>query len=216
MTTSVASPQSPAEVARRRGLLDAALLVFGRFGYRKASMEEVARAAGVSRQGLYLRFATKEELFKATVAHALGDQLRGARAVLADEARPIDVRLVAALDEWLGRYVDLAGANTSELIEAGSALTGSMIAEHNETFERAVADVIADSALETVYAAADVSPEQLARTLVATARGVRQTARSRAAFVEDITTAVRVLCAPIRATKRPTTSAKVVTRRGGR
>jgi AcrR family transcriptional regulator len=217
MTTSADSPQSPAELARRGKLLDAALLVFVRFGYRKASMDEVARAAGVSRQGLYLRFTTKEDLFRATVAHCLDNQLRAARVPLADTARPIDERLVTALDEWLGRYVDLDGANTSELIEASGALTGSLIPEHNERFEQAVADAIADSALETVYARADVSPAQLARTLHATARGFRHTAGSRTAFVEEVTTAVRVLCAPLGLMKRPTTSAATfAARRAGR
>jgi len=37
---------------RRRRLLDVALATFLRFGFRKTSMEEVARAAGLSRQGL--------------------------------------------------------------------------------------------------------------------------------------------------------------------
>jgi AcrR family transcriptional regulator len=48
--------------SRRRALLDAALAVFSRYGYQKTSMDEVARSAQLSRQGLYLHFATKEEL----------------------------------------------------------------------------------------------------------------------------------------------------------
>jgi AcrR family transcriptional regulator len=53
--------------SRRRSLLDAALTVFSRYGYQKTSMDEVARSAQLSRQGLYLHFATKEELFQAAV-----------------------------------------------------------------------------------------------------------------------------------------------------
>ena len=44
---------------RRSRLLEAALGVFLRYGYKKTSMDEVARAADLSRQGLYLHFATK-------------------------------------------------------------------------------------------------------------------------------------------------------------
>ena len=40
--------------SRREALLEAAVGVFARYGFRKTSMDEVARAAGVSRQGLYL------------------------------------------------------------------------------------------------------------------------------------------------------------------
>jgi len=64
-------------------VLDAAVAVFARFGFRKASMDEVARAAGVSRQGLYLQFANKEELFRKTLEHSLNNQLNAAVAALA-------------------------------------------------------------------------------------------------------------------------------------
>ena len=56
---------------RRRGPLEAALTVFARYGYAKTSMDEIARTAQVSRQGLYLHFATKEELFRVAVRNAL-------------------------------------------------------------------------------------------------------------------------------------------------
>jgi AcrR family transcriptional regulator len=218
MTRDGDGPRSPNEEPRRRKVLDAALLVFARFGFRKASMDEVARAAGVSRQGLYLHFATKEELFKASVEHALGGQLHAAVAALADEARPIEARLVSALDEWLGRYVGVMGADASDLIETSGELSASMMSEHAERFERAVANAIAESALKGVYAGAGVSPKQLARTLHATARGFKHESGSRDAFVEDVATAVRVLCAPLGAsTRRETPSAsKPATRRAGR
>src|SRR5262245_46989826 len=96
--------------ARRRKLLDAAVLVFTRFGYRKTSMDEVARAAGVSRQGLYLHFSTKEELFGAAVEHALGASLEAATQRLEDAALPLERRLLLAFDEWVGRFVGMMGA----------------------------------------------------------------------------------------------------------
>ena len=61
--------------SRREALLEAAVGVFARYGFRKASMDEVARAAGVSRQGLYLLFADKEELFRKALTHKLARQL---------------------------------------------------------------------------------------------------------------------------------------------
>ena len=52
---------------RRTEALDIASGLFLRFGYRKTSMDDVARAVGVSRQGLYLWFPNKQALFTATV-----------------------------------------------------------------------------------------------------------------------------------------------------
>ncbi len=52
------TPEADPADARQAAVLEAAVGVFARYGYRKTSMDEVARAAGVSRQGLYLQFAS--------------------------------------------------------------------------------------------------------------------------------------------------------------
>jgi AcrR family transcriptional regulator len=182
------------EPSRRAAPLDAALGVFARFGYRKTSMDEVARAAGISRQGLYLSFATKEELFRATVLHALSGQLNAAVQALADQRRPIEERLVAALDEWVGRYVGALGPDTGDLIEASGILARSIVSEHEERFEQALADAIEASSLVSVYSSAGLSAAQLARTLHAAARGFKLSCASRQGFVDEVTVTVRILC----------------------
>jgi AcrR family transcriptional regulator len=60
--------ESSESQTRPKNLLDASLSAFLRYGFRKTSMEEVARASHISRQGLYLHFQTKEDLFRATGA----------------------------------------------------------------------------------------------------------------------------------------------------
>src|SRR5271170_6275172 len=100
--------QDPASIqfdARQGALLDAAVGVFARYGFRKASMDEVARAAGVSRQGLYLQFANKEELFRKALEHSLSTQLSAANAALSRREDCLEKRLIAACDAWSGRFV---------------------------------------------------------------------------------------------------------------
>jgi AcrR family transcriptional regulator len=184
---------------RRAALLDAALTVFARYGYRKASMDEIARTAGVSRQGLYLQFADKEDLFRASVQHHYARALNAALEALGDKEQSIDHRLVAAFDEWLGRYVGMMGVGAWELIADTEKLTGSVMAEHEKRFEQAVAKAIAASPLMGAYAPAGLTALQLARTLHATARGLKDTAVSRAAFAESLAIAMRVISAPLRA-----------------
>ncbi|MEU2184465.1 TetR/AcrR family transcriptional regulator [Streptomyces thermolilacinus] len=50
---------------REQQILDAAVRVFGRRGYRAASMEEIAELAGVSKPLVYLYLHSKEDLFTA-------------------------------------------------------------------------------------------------------------------------------------------------------
>jgi AcrR family transcriptional regulator len=48
-------------------ILSAAENVFARFGYRRASMSEIAQEAGLTRQALYHHYPGKEALFRAVV-----------------------------------------------------------------------------------------------------------------------------------------------------
>ncbi|HXZ01281.1 MAG TPA: helix-turn-helix domain-containing protein [Stellaceae bacterium] len=54
-------------MSTRDRILDAAMEVFARFGFRRAAMDQVAREAGLTRQAVYHHFKSKEALFRATV-----------------------------------------------------------------------------------------------------------------------------------------------------
>jgi TetR/AcrR family transcriptional regulator of autoinduction and epiphytic fitness len=197
MTTQNATARK-ADPRRRAALLDSALMVFVRFGYRKASMDEIARSAGISRQSLYLQFADKQDLFRASIEHHYAGALDAATDALLDKEPSIDAKLLAAFDEWLGRYVGLVEADTFELLADTRAIAGGIMSEHEKRFERVVVKTIAASALAGPYAAAGVTALQLSRTLHATARGIKEVSASREDFVDQLKTALKVLCAPLR------------------
>ncbi|MCK0196831.1 TetR/AcrR family transcriptional regulator [Ancylobacter sp. 6x-1] len=71
MTDSDTSPRPAArhetESSKRRDILDGARRVFFDKGFDGASMDEVARAASVSKATIYVYFPSKEELFEALV-----------------------------------------------------------------------------------------------------------------------------------------------------
>ena len=190
--TAIADRTDP----KRCRLLEAALSVFARFGFRKTSMDEVARAANVSRQGLYLHFSAKEELFRAAVEHALRTSLEAATARLAEDA-PIDERLAGALDEWVGRYVGAFQPAASDLVEAKDALVAPVWAEYERLFAEALTKAIRGSGLAAVYKRSGITARQLADTLHATARGLKTTCASRPEFVAAIGVAVRAMCVPL-------------------
>jgi AcrR family transcriptional regulator len=53
---------------RRTGILDAALAVFSESGYHPASIDDIAREAGVSKALIYEHFASKQELYADLIA----------------------------------------------------------------------------------------------------------------------------------------------------
>ncbi|MDP9010981.1 MAG: TetR/AcrR family transcriptional regulator [Pseudomonadota bacterium] len=193
------TPSPPPDKAdpKLSALLEAAIGVFARFGYRKASMDDVARAAGVSRQGLYLSFANKEELFRRAVAHSLRNQLAAAIGALSRAEDDLEIRLIAACVAWSGRFVGSLGADAADLMCASTSLAGATLCEYEWQFEEALASAISASALADACAAADLDIADLARALHATARGLKQSCKSREAFEKGMTAAVRMICRPL-------------------
>jgi AcrR family transcriptional regulator len=183
---------------KRSRLLDAALGTFVRFGFRKTSMDEVARAADVSRQTLYLHFATKEDLFRAAVAHAMETGLDLAEASLRDSSVSIERKLAGAFDAWFGRYIGMVGADLTDLEQAAHALIGPLFAESEKRFADMIAKAIRGSKLPAVYKSEGISARQLADMLCATARGLKHECASRAEFGDRFGIALRALAMPLK------------------
>ena len=94
---NVNSSRAPGS-AQREAILVAATAAFLRYGFKKTSMDDVARAAGVSRQGLYLYFDTKDLLFRESLQHLVSHLISAARAVAEDGNLSLRDRLVGAFE----------------------------------------------------------------------------------------------------------------------
>ena len=84
-------------------LLSAAEQVFARVGYEKAQVEELAKAAGFSKGGLYAHFKSKEELFLALYETKTASYLAKLRHAL--DGAPTREGKIAALRSF---YIDLS------------------------------------------------------------------------------------------------------------
>jgi AcrR family transcriptional regulator len=187
-------PRPADQESRLSAVLDAAVGVFARFGYRKTSMDDVARAAGVSRQGLYLSFANKEELFRRALEHSLSDQLACAITALSRVQDSLEIRLIAACKEWSGRFVGSLGADAADLMCASTSLAGATLAEYEWQFEEALANAIGTTPVAERCAAAGLNIADFVHALHATARGLKQTCKTQQDFVKAMTAAVRMAC----------------------
>jgi AcrR family transcriptional regulator len=177
------------EVGRQDHVLGVALETFARYGYRKSSMEDVARAANISRPGLYFLFSSKQNLFRAAVRRALDHDIEAARRSLADTGRPLRERLIEALDLWTGRYIGPIAKEIPALIETNPELLGPIATDYPARFAEMVIDALA----------ADLPPgrgvlaKDIARTLLSTTAGVKHEASTREEFVARITIGVDLL-----------------------
>ena len=108
-------PRADAERNRQR-LLEAARTVFGRDG-ASASLEEIARTAGVGIGTLYRHFPAREDLIEAVYQQAIG-QLGEAADRLSETHGPVE-----AIREWLLLFIDYM-ATKKLMAEALNALDG--------------------------------------------------------------------------------------------
>lgn len=174
---------------RRDVVLTAALETFIRYGYRKAAMEDIARAARISRPGLYFLFESKQELFAAAITRALDQDLRTAARALDDKARPLHERLLEAFDTWTGRYFGAVGGELSAVAEAHRDVLGATALDSTHRFHALVTDAIVSTRAPQDRAMS----EAIARTLISTAIGLKHQRSSRETFREDLSTAIALL-----------------------
>jgi AcrR family transcriptional regulator len=194
------SMPSTADRTRQERVLAVALEVFGRYGFRKTSMDEVARSADISRQGLYLYFASKEALFRAAVRQELDTALGDASRRLDDEGAALDQRVVAALDAWLGRYVgSMLASDIAGLLQNPAVQLGDMVDAAVAAFDARLAAAIAAATAEEDRRRLGVTPQEIAAVLHTVGQGAKYLSssrgESRAEFVARLTAAVRLVFA---------------------
>ena len=139
---------------RAAHILDTALPVFVRYGFRKTSMTDIARAAGISRASLYLIFNSKEELFRAGSARAHARTMVEVETALAGQG---------------------GGADAKELFDANMALAKDITLDARTKLLSLLSRTLADAAAqrEIDLDAVKAHPVDLARIIVAAMDGIK-------------------------------------------
>jgi AcrR family transcriptional regulator len=147
-------------VRNRERVLAAAKAVFGGGG-RDASLEAVAKRAGVGIGTLYRHFPTREALFEAVYRREV-EMLSELAEQLAGEAAPVE-----ALRRWLRSNVEFAATKKGMSAALTLAAHGSskLSAYTFERLSKAVGALL-DRAIAAGEIRSDISPEDLLRTLV--------------------------------------------------
>lgn len=180
---------------RRATILEAATQLFLRYGFKKTSMEDLARAAGLSRPGLYLHFATKEALFKAAVLHLVERTRAAALLPLEDLSAELEPRLVLAFEAIHGLAIGQErAAHLSELMETAERLVGPVIAEMEQGFAAELARALRRAGVAEHWKALGVSAKDLAEHLAAVSTGLKHRVQTRAEYREQLKVALRLVC----------------------
>lgn len=192
----MARAPAPESDTRKDSIVAAAAGVFLRFGFKKTSMDDLARAAGLSRQGLYLHFETKEALFREVVGHVIDTTRQGYQRALAKaDLDPVE-RLVGAFEAFHGHALGGPGeAQMNELLEAAAQFVGDVALKLEAEFTADVARVLEKTGVAKAWKPSRITASELAAHLYATSLGLKHRVAHAAEFRERMGLAVRITVA---------------------
>jgi AcrR family transcriptional regulator len=178
---------------RQKAILKAAFTAFAAYGFRKTSMDDIARGAGMSRPALYLHYRNKEDIFRSLAQFYYDDAVDSVRAALARDL-PLPDRLAGAFAAQGGAIIEtmLTSPHGRELLDTGNA-TAADIAEAGEARLRAVyagwlTDMAAKGALRL-----RVPPDAAAAAMTAALAGIKGKAPDHASYARDVATLGRLI-----------------------
>lgn len=204
---------------RRQRILKAALDVFMRYGYRRTTMDDIAREVGKSRPALYLSFPSKEALLIGVVEMGFDETFRAIEAGLPGQGS-LSAKLRYVFELWSVRPFELVARSP-----AASELMNGDYTVANEVFARGAKRLAA--ILSELIRAAVADPDALqpsaevrARIMIAAAHGYKNVARDTQelrAFVHDLV-GMTVAGLPVdeEATRAPRQPRRRTTRRATR
>jgi AcrR family transcriptional regulator len=194
----------------REELLNAALQVFARRGYRDAGVDEIAAEAGYSKGALYWHFPGKEELLTALLEERVDAPMRERIALLASApperdmaveatrefARQLDEAREALLLEreywslairdpkirarYAARQTELRGALAAAIEARGRHLGTPHLPMPPEDVARMVMSIIGGLTIEELIEPGSVRPELLGEALAVVYAGLVSRAQARA------------------------------------
>jgi AcrR family transcriptional regulator len=147
-------------IRNRERLLEAATQIFSAGG-PQASLEAVARQAGVGIGTLYRHFPTREALFEAVYRHEVEHLANLAEQLARDNENPVE-----ALRKWLQANVRLVAAKKGmiEALQLAAHGSSELKAYSFDQLTKAIG-LLLERAVVAGKVRADVSPEDLLRTL---------------------------------------------------
>lgn len=159
--------------AREAAILAAATERFMRYGFRRTSLEDIAREAGLARPSLYLRFRNKEEIFRA-VAAGLHERALQAAEAAANGPGSIEARLGAVLEAKLASCFEIAhgSPHAGELMDENNRICGDV----SERARRRLLGLVR-RVIESAVATGELAPARVALAPAAAALLVVDAAR---------------------------------------
>jgi AcrR family transcriptional regulator len=166
--------EGAAQKEKHEAILAAAKQLFGHYGYRRTSMDDIAQEARIAKGTVYLYFKSKEEIFRALCQQLLDTVLAAAEEAHHSSA-PIGQRLRQILAAKFDSLFELvySSIHVRELIDAKNQLSADIFAQADQRYLRLLGAAIADGVKqgELDLTRVRLEPDVVAELLVRSAAG---------------------------------------------
>ncbi len=185
---------------KAEAILEAARKRFAQYGFRRTSMEDIAREAGLSRPTLYLYFESKEDVFRWLSQSLFDEALARARVALASDA-PLAERLARAFSGWSLEMLELVSSwpNAAELLDENHRIGADISLAAVERFRKLLSEALrrAASAGEIDLRRAGLSAPRAAELLERAAHGLKDLEGGTERYRRRLEDLVRVFAAAV-------------------
>lgn len=173
-------------------VLTVALEFFLRRGFKKSSMDEIARASGLTRQGLYFHYPNKDALLKCAIEKALNDSMAAVEQALNEPETSVETRAFRVLNAWFGSYVGLFTPESIPDWELHcSRVMGDEVEKANAWFRKRLGNLLLE-APAAGYSKAEI--QTAAEMLCLCGQQWKRTLNSSALFERKLKAAIRLVC----------------------
>ena len=147
-------------------IVAAAFERFARYGFRRTSLGDIAREAGISRPAVYLHFPNKQAIFRAA-ASVMHERALAAASQAAQASGGIQARIGQILAAKLGSFFEIAhgSAHVGEILDENSRLCGDISEAARRRYLRILRGVIDEATRRGEIApAAAITPSAIGRS----------------------------------------------------
>lgn len=171
--------------AKRDAVYDAASVVFAQYGFRRTTMNDIAKSAGISRPALYLMFENKEDLFQGLAAHRLDQAINSALSVLQASGKIADRFLESLLVFEQIFYEPIADSpHGTELMDISLSLASEIMTKKLARFHAALTKSLSEAEArgQITFARTPMKPRAFVELLFTALNGVKKRALNTAEF----------------------------------
>jgi AcrR family transcriptional regulator len=167
--------------AKREVVFETAADVFAQYGFRRTAMNDIAKAAGISRPALYLMFENKEDLFRGVVLFRQSQGIDKAISILAGTGSIAERFNTSIISFEKVFYEPVAQSpHGAELMDASISIAADLMKKGQDRLEKSLARALEEaiSSKEVEFTGMSMTPLAFTRLLVSSISGLKKHATS--------------------------------------